>query len=630
MTIARHGLAVYKKHPARVEEAGDGDKLQISLPGGETLRVREKDLLPLHPGPCAGVKALEEGPSPAGDVEGAFELLLDNGPVPFREFAELVYGDFTPDAAWGAYRLLEDGLYFSGSVEGTVQSRGREAVEADLAKRREKEAAAQGREAFLRRLRAGALELPGDGRLLQEVEALAYGQTGKSRTLKDLALAETPEEAHRLLLACGFWTPFVNPYPQRFGCALKSPQLPLAPPPEEPRVSLSTLPAFAIDNAWTTDPDDALSIDGDILYVHVADPAASLLPDSALDLEARGRGATLYLPEGISRMLPEEALAHYALGASQASPALTFKIPLGPDGAPGEAEIFPSLVRVRRLSYEEADALLASGGAEGENEEKEILKKLAAVAEANEKRRAAAGAVSITLPEVHITVQNDEVAITPEHSEGEGKKAAGIVRECMLLAGEAAGKWALSRRLPFPFISQEAGDFPEKLPAEPASSYQLRRCMRPRALSCKPGDHQGLGLDLYTQVTSPLRRYTDLLAHQQIRAFLRQGAYRDAAPLDEEALLTRLVAGEQAAAQTVRAERASRAHWTAVYLLDKPQSRWDAVAVDRKGGRTVALIPALGVETQVSLRPEPEYNAFFQCVLKGVRLPECELVFAPV
>jgi len=96
-----------------------------------------------------------------------------------------------------------------------------------------------------------------------------------------------------------------------------------------------------------------------------------------------------------------------------------------------------------------------------------------------------------------------------------------MVRECMLLAGEGAGLWCLQRNLPVPYIMQETGDLPDETFEGIAGYYQLRRCMRPRSLSTRPGQHSGLGLDTYIQVTSPLRRYTDLLAHLQIRAVLR-------------------------------------------------------------------------------------------------------------
>jgi exoribonuclease-2 len=149
--------------------------------------------------------------------------------------------------------------------------------------------------------------------------------------------------------------------------------------------------------------------------------------------------------------------------------------------------------------------------------------------------------------------------------------------------------------------------------------------MRQRTLSVKPGLHWGLGLEQYTQVTSPLRRYTDLLAHQQIRARL-QGRE----PLDPEAVLLALAAGEAAAAATVQAERASRSHWTAVYLLDKKDSRWEGVVLEKKGGRAVTMIPSLGLETQVAVGSDTAPNDTLDLALASVKIPESEAVFVPV
>jgi exoribonuclease-2 len=151
--------------------------------------------------------------------------------------------------------------------------------------------------------------------------------------------------------------------------------------------------------------------------------------------------------------------------------------------------------------------------------------------------------------------------------------------------------------------------------------------MRPRTLSVKPGRHYGLGLEQYTQVTSPLRRYTDLLAHQQIRAVLGTGAYRDIPPLEEDAVLPALAAGEAAAAAAVRAERASRAHWTAVYLSGRKGSAWDGIVLERKGSRTAVLIPALGLETQAVLNGDAEPNDPAALTLTAVSIPKGEAVF---
>jgi exoribonuclease-2 len=326
-------------------------------------------------------------------------------------------------------------------------------------------------------------------------------------------------------------------------------------------------------------------------------------------------------------MLAEETLPVYALGLGGSSPALTFKITLREDGSIAETEIAPSRVTVIRLTYAEADAALR-GDTEAAGPAGPYAAQLADLfraAEQNRARRAAAGAVTIDLPEVHITVNGGQADIRPIPE----YRSAGVVRECMLLAGEGAAQWASRRitRLPFPYVTQEAGDLPKDPLPGLAGSCQLRRCMRPRTLSVKPGRHAGLGLEQYTQVTSPLRRYTDLLAHQQIRAVLGTGAYRDIPPLEEDAVLPALAAGEAAAAAAARAERASRAHWTAVYLSGRKGSAWDGIVLERKGSRTAVLIPALGLETQAVLNGDAEPNDPAALTLTAVSIPKGEAVF---
>jgi exoribonuclease-2 len=620
-------LVAYKNKPALVVEGGG--KISISLPGGEKIRVREKDIEFLHRGPCgqADIEALSTGERPDDvDVRGAWELLAGTTAT-LQDLAELVYGEFTAQSAWAAYSLLQEGLYFAGDA-AALTCRDAAAVEAGEGRWKLRQQDQADREAFLDRLKANAPDLPGDSRFLQELEALAYGRTEKSRTMRDLGRQESPLEAHRLLLSAGVWTPWVNPYPARFGLSLSPARFPPDPPPaDESRVDLTRLAAYAIDSPWSHDPDDAVSLEGDVLYVHIADPGASILPGSGADLEARGRGATLYLPEGTVPMLSGEALALYALGLTPGeggaapgglSPALTFKLRLAPSGAIEDVEIFPSLIRVTRLSYAQADALAFAG--EGDAEIRAGLAGLFRVADRNRERRLAAGAVMITMPETHIVVKDETVVI----ERIETYKSMDLVQECMLLAGEGAALWALQQRLAFPFVSQETGDLPGSPLPGMAGSYQLRRCMRPRTLSTKPGLHWGLGLEQYTQVTSPLRRYTDLLAHQQIRARLLGRE-----PLDANGVLLALAAGDAAAAATVQAERASRAHWTAVYLLDKKDIPWEGVVLEKKGSRAVAMIPSLGLETQVAVGTAAAPNDALSLALSSVKIPESEAIFVP-
>jgi len=622
--INDNSLAIYKNKPALVKEVTT-DKITIALNNGESIKVREKDIEIIHPGPVKNFNDIKENDALSdANLRETWELLLaDDGVISLKELAELAFGEYTPASAWAAYRLLLDGLYFTGSA-AAIKPRKQGEVEAEKKKRQEKTAANNERDEFLERMRKRS-PLQEDRRFIQDIEALVLGKSTKSRTMKDLGLGETPEEAHALLLECGFWNVQYNPHPARFGVSLQPAKYEPEAPPQEERRDLTNLSAFAIDSPWSHDPDDAVSIeleDGrQILYVHVSDPASSIGMDSPVEKEARDRGATLYIPEGSIRMLADRALPLFALGLAETSPALTFRMTLNNTGEIEKTEIFPSIVKVKRLTHKEADEYLFNSN----DDISAALLSLNALAERNFKRRIALGAIDIDIPETHISLNGEQVEIELITR----YKSAELVRECMLLAGEGAGLWALQHNLPVPYIMQEIGDLPDELPLGLAGSYQLRRCMRPRTLSTRPGQHSGLGLDTYIQVTSPLRRYTDLLAHLQIRAVLRGET-----PLGADEVSARMNAGEAAITAVNQAERASRAHWTMVYLADKKDSVcdavWDAAALEKKGNRWTAIIPSLALETQIPLRKEMSPNGTLKLVLKSVNIPAGEAVFAAV
>ena len=621
--IENNALVIYKNKPAIVKDFVDG-KISISLQDGSQVKVRDKDIELIHPGPVKDFSGIEaDGVSDAA-VREAWELLLDDGgaPVSLKDLAALVCGEYSPSSAYAAYSLLLNSYFFSGNI-GEIIPRSRDNVTAEETKREEKQRETAGREQFLERLKAclkktsGNSLLPDDARFMQDVEALAYGKSVKSRTMKELGLSKTPEDAHALLLNTGFWTGAVNPHLARFGLSLNRANICPAPPVPEDRRDLCGLAAFAIDSPWSIDPDDAVSIETDeegrrTLYVHIADPASSITPGSPAEKEARDRGVTLYLPENTVRMLADEALPLFALGLSEKSPALTFKMTLNESCEIIDTEIFPSVVKVRRVTYEEVDRQL-----DADTQDSAPLRALYDFAQRNCRRRSTMGAVNIEMPETHIIVENGVPNIEPIVQ----YRSASLVRECMIIAGEGAGTWAAAKGLAFPYISQEV-DIQGEIPGGLAGSWFLRRCMRPRILSTKPGRHQGLGLDTYTQVTSPLRRYTDLLAHMQIRAFLRGDE-----PLSTDEVSARLGFSEAAASAAVQAERASNIHWTMVYLSGKKDSVWDAVALEKKGNRWAVMIPSLALETQVSLQKDVSPNDSVQLILKSVNIPRGEAVF---
>ncbi len=593
---------LYKDKPARVVEVSD-KKIKIAVAGGLTKSVRPKDVTALHPGPA---KTLKLDP-PEGEPLLAWELMAGES-CSLQEISELAYDVYTPASVWAIWQMMADGLYFSGDVNGVVVHTAVKVSEISKA-RAAKAAEADAWGGYLERVQAGEL-IEEDGRFLQELIPLAYGQTKKSRTLHALKRAETPENAQKLLLSIGEWDEMVNPHPYRAGVAVNSPELALPPLPDEDRRDLTHLTAYAIDDAGSNDPDDALSWENGRLWVHIADVAALIMPDSDADIEARGRGANLYLPEGTVNMLPHQATERLALGLTKTSPALSFGITLNEESGIESVEIVPSWVQVTRLSYAEADERL----------DEPILRELYTIARAYERRRNDAGAIQIELPEVRVRVVDGIVNIRPlPHL-----RSRDLVREAMLITGEAVARFGLEHEIAIPFTTQPPPleELPEA--STMADYFGRRRKMQPSRPSSQPSGHAGLGMGLYTQSTSPLRRYLDMVVHQQLRTWLLGGE-----PLDEQALMERVGASGLITRDVRYAERLSNQHWTLVYLQQNPEWTGDGVVMEQRGKNSIVLIPSLGLDTRVPLKrgEKRPLNSTLSLKLRYVDLVELESKF---
>jgi len=591
--VSENSLVLYKSAPARVLVVAD--KIEIELAGGKTKRVRPKDVILLHPGPLRNLRDLTPC---TGELEAAWELLA-GGTTQLGELADLVYGEHTPRSAWATWQLIADGLYFSGTP-AHVSARAPAAVAQELEMRAAKAAERSAREAFLQRAREGRWSAA-DEPILAEVERLATNKSTTSRAVRGLELPETAESAHRLLLRLGYWSEATNPYPARNQLELRPPELALPALPTEPRRDLTHLPAFAIDDEGNVDPDDAISVEGNRLWVHVADVAALIAPNSPADQEARARGANVYLPEGTTPMLPAAATSRLGLGLQEVSAALSFGIDLDPQGAIDGVEIVPSQVRVQRLSYSEATARLSQPP----------LAQLQGLVNTLRERRRAAGALFIDLPEVSIQVEAEAVTIRPLPP----LAARAMVSECMLAAGAAAAQYALEHAIPVPFSTQAAPP-PESFPPTPSGMYAQRRRLQRSQARAVPLPHAGLGLNCYTQATSPLRRYLDLVAHQQLRAHLS-----GAALLSEAEIVARIGSAVPGVDLIRATERAANRHWTLVYLLRQPNWQGTGILVDRNEERGTVIIEQLGLEARVRARGEPPLDSRLEVELTSVDLP---------
>ncbi len=598
-TLRPDSLVLYKVRPARVLALGE--KIDIELEGGQIKRVRPKDVRLLHPGPLYNLAEL--GPR-GGELAEAWEL-LEGSETTLSELTELMFGEHSPATTWAAWQLVAEGLYFEGTPEA-VRVRTRREVEQDRAEQAAKAAAEQSWNEFLERLRR-ARPAPQDGERLQEVVRLALGETTGSRILRALGYQETVQNAHRALIQVGYWSRDHNPYPARNRLPTADPDLPVPDLPPEKRLDLTYLPTYAIDDEGNQDPDDALSLDGDRIWVHVADVAALVAPDSDPEPEARARGANQYLPERTVKILPLAVTERLGLGLQPVSPALSFGFRCGEAGELTDVDIRTTWVRVERLTYEMAEQRL------GESP----LARLNVLAERFRARRTARNAAAIELPEVSVRVRDGKVMIRSLPR----LRSRGLVTDAMLMAGEAAAGFCLEREIPIPFATQAAPDQVER-PADLAAMYAYRRRFKPTQLTGVPGPHFGLGMTRYARATSPLRRYSDLLVHQQIRAWLAGNRL-----LDARQVAARIAEAETAAAAVRRAERLSNQHWKLVYLRADPQWQGEGIVVDKGEHKAVVLIPELALEAQVRLRGNPELNSRVRLTPREVDLPELTCYF---
>jgi exoribonuclease-2 len=295
------------------------------------------------------------------------------------------------------------------------------------------------------------------------------------------------------------------------------------------------------------------------------------------------------------------------MGLSEISPALSFGLDLDESGSVIDVEIVPSQVRVTRLTYEQAEEQLDAPPLND-------LYRLARDFQAQRRRN---GAVRIDLPEVQVRVVEGDVVIRPLPS----LRSRTLVREAMLMAGEATAGFASDHGISLPYATQ-VPPRTDRRPDDLAGMFELRRHMSRSEYSGSPGRHAGLGLDRYVQATSPLRRYLDLVVHQQLRAHLRGDEL-----LEPQELMERIGAAEAVSGSISYAERLAREHWTLVYLLQNPDWRGEAVLVERWDRRGKVLIPELGLEPTVHLRGDITLNSSLTVEVVDVDLPTLRATF---
>lgn len=531
-------------------------------------------------------------------LEVAWEILVDDGAaVNPAEMAMLLFSDQEPPLCYAAYYLLsEDKLYFK--LKGDrYEPRSKNQV-AELKHQLEMEAQRQREsEGFLERVKqalAGeSIDWQNSDRSrLDSLERFAtLGEEASHRApaielLAHLKRSETAQGAFQLLVDLGLWTPHENLF-------LRRSQLPVQfsakvlqvaherlnfPPPDRDvnRLDLTHLKVYTIDDESTTEIDDGLSVESlpdgtQRVWVHIADPTRWLEPGDELDLEARRRSTTVYLPTGMIPMFPSElATGPMSLVQGKVCCALSFGVVLDDTGAVQDYTIHASKIKsTYRLTYEDVDEMLQLG-VQAESE----LEAIAHWAKRRRSWRTAQGAIAISMPESSIKVNGDDITIDVL----EESTARWLVAEMMILAGEVAAHYGQTHGLPLPFRHQPQPELPSEeelmqLPAGPVRFCAIRRCMPRSEMGITPARHFSLGLDTYTQVTSPIRRYTDLLTHFQIKAHLRG----DPLPFSAEQVQELTASLSTTAYEATLVERQTNRYWGLEYLRRNADQVWQAL-----------------------------------------------------
>jgi exoribonuclease R len=318
---------------------------------------------------------------------------------------------------------------------------------------------------------------------------------------------------------------------------------------QENRRDFGNTPVLAIDSNKANEIDDGISLevestDSIWIHVHVADPSTLLQPSHAEAALAKKLTTTLYLPDRIFPMIANKDLSNlFSLGSVEGrpQPAMTFSFKVNGQGDISDYRIGPSIVRnVRNLTYEDAARVLSDPDSKSSSSLpaslKTTLQTLHRIAQSHlERRISKEGAAMVSRPKSDIHVEYDDdgkAAISVTTYASEDNPAMVMVAELMIMAGRVAAKFCIERDIPAIYRSQGTplGQDLSGLSGRLDWVTWLKRFSQiqlpPGVDSSQPKGHVSMGLDDgYTKVTSPLRRFQDLLMHWQIKSFLSHGKY---------------------------------------------------------------------------------------------------------
>lgn len=493
----------------------DGDaSLQIEMASGKRSKIKAATVLLRfrEPGPSA---LLEQAEPLAAEIEADFLWeCVNDGEFSFLDFARDYFGhDPAPVEATAVLLALQAApVYFHRKGKGRFKKAPPDILKAALAGLEKKRQQALAIEQWVAELKAG--RLPPEFTPL--IDALLYAPDRNRPETKafEVACGESKLSAAQLLFYCGAIKSAYYLHHRRFlheqfpkGTAFP----PLEAPPLRADLPRAEVAAFSIDDANTTEIDDALSVTrlpgiGSRIGIHIAAPGLGITHGSPLDGVARARLSTVYMPGNKITMLPDAVVARYTLDGGVDCPAVSLYLTVNESfevlSHESRLEMVHIAANLRHHDIEPVFNAATIAAGLGEFRFRDELLHLWHFANACEGRRGKPSATQ-GFNDYNFAIDGDlsdpdscRVGISERQR---GSPLDKLVAELMIVANSTWGGLLADQNVACMYRAQTQG--------------KVR-------MTTSPLPHDGLGVPQYAWMTSPLRRYCDLVNQWQLIACL--------------------------------------------------------------------------------------------------------------
>jgi exoribonuclease-2 len=537
---------------------------QVESPHGRRTKVKAANVLLSFERPT-GSELLAAAQAYADGLDTDFLWqCCGGGEFEFRDLArEYVGREPTPiESAGILIKLHSAPIYFYRRARGRFQAAPAQTLELALAGLEKKRRVQEKISEWAARL--GRFECPTEIAALREELLYAPDRSKPETKAFEQACKQTGLAPARLFERCGLLSDSHDFHLNRFlfeffpkGTRFPAHDLP-SPLDDLP---LAEAKAISLDDVGTTEIDDAFSVtrvsDRELrIGIHIAAPALGFAPGSQLDAIARERLSTAYMPGLKYTMLPEDVVERFSLDAGDARPAVSLYLNVSAEdlslrGHHSRLERVSIAANLRHADYGALNAGFESGAATGLAHEEE-LRTLWRFALAQEVQRGKPS-VNASMVDYSFRVEQGRVSIEPRRR---GAPLDKLVSELMILTNTTWGNLLAERDV--------------------AAIYRVQSSGKVR-MSVHPEAHDGLGVSCYAWMTSPLRRYVDLINQWQLVASLE--GRRPPFTRNAEVLLSAMRAYEVTHARYDEHQRAMEHYWCLRWLVQERVSAAEGVVV---------------------------------------------------